>query len=226
LVLLAVGSAVALPIMTDCNPIRGAATATSTTEPMGLWGRWLGMMLASADSATARSVGIPAGIAGVVVADVGRDGASRAAQAGLAPGDVVVKVDGTTTGNLADLYTLTTRLNTARSVPLEVLRQGQPMTIVLPPPGAAPMQQQVAMQPQAPGAWNAPSQPPGPQAAVPQAMAPQAIPPQAMAPPQVPPQPIAPQPAAPAAPQPAALGAPTAAAIMPPANLIPGAMGR
>jgi hypothetical protein len=167
LVLLVVGGAVALPMMMDagCNPIR-SSTAGGGTEPMELWGRWLGMMLASADSVTARNLGVPPGVSGVVIADVARDTTSRVAQAGVAPGDLIVKVDGTATGNLAELYTLTTRLNTGRALPLEILRQGQPMMVTLPAMQAAPppTQQPVAMPGampamQPPAAWSAPAQP-------------------------------------------------------------------
>jgi hypothetical protein len=145
-VLLVVGMAVALPVMMDpgCSAIKGGATANA--EPMELWGRWLGMMLAGADSPTARNLGVPGVVAGVVVAEVARDGSSRAVAAGLAPGDVIVKVDGSSTQNLAELYTLTTRLNVARPLPLEVLRQGQSMVVTLPPPMDATPQQPMALQ--------------------------------------------------------------------------------
>ena len=223
-VLLVVGSAVALPMMTDCNPIKGSSAGG--TEPMELWGRWLGMMLASADSAAARSVGIPAGVAGVVVADVARDATSRVAQAGLAPGDVIVKVDGTTTSNLADLYTLTTRLNTARSLPLEVLRQGQPMTVLLPAPMMAAPQQPIAMQSQPAATWNTPAQPAAPQVMMPQPVF-QPVAPQPAVPQPAVPQPIAPQAtAAVALPPVSPVAAPTAAAMLSPTNAVPGAMGR
>jgi membrane-associated protease RseP (regulator of RpoE activity) len=122
------------------------------------------MMLASADSGTARNLGIPAMVAGVVVAEVSNDPRSRVAQVGLMPGDVIVKVDGTSTQNLAELYTLTTRLSVARPLPIEVMRQGQTMMVVLPPPmeaatqppmtlaqpGAAPATPQAQTQ----AAWN------------------------------------------------------------------------
>jgi hypothetical protein len=93
------------------------------------------------------------------------------AQVGLLPGDVIVKVDGTATQNLAELYTLTTRLNVARPLPLEIMRQGQTMMVVLPPPMEATMQQPMALQqpgmapamPQQPAAWNTAPQPAQPQ---------------------------------------------------------------
>jgi membrane-associated protease RseP (regulator of RpoE activity) len=162
IVLVVVGGAVALPVLMDggCTP-RVGGSAASGTEPMELWGRWLGMMLASADSATARTLGVPAVMTGVVVADVARDGSSRAAHAGLLPGDVIVKVDGTSTGNLADLYTLTTRLNTARAVSVEIVRQGQPMMVAVPPPFEAMTQAPIALQTQQAPPWN-PAAPPAP----------------------------------------------------------------
>src|SRR5690349_15791355 len=94
-VLLVVGMAVALPVLMDpgCASMRGATARN--TQPMELSGRWLGLMLVSSDSATARNYGIPNVVAGVVVAEVARD--TRGAVAGVAPGDVIVKVDGTST---------------------------------------------------------------------------------------------------------------------------------
>lgn len=234
-VLAVVGAAVALPMVMDsgCSPLKSAPAAS--TEPMELWGRWLGMMLASADSATARGLGVPPVMTGVVVADLTRDGPSRVAQAGVVPGDVIVKVDGTATGNLAELYTLTTRLNTARSLPLEIVRQGQPVMVMLPPPMEAAPQAPMATAPSSPVAWATPAQ---------MATAPtQAAPTQAAAlqPPQLAPQPPALQPAAPqpTLPQPVApqatavvtpprpITAPVAATpLMPSTNGVAGIVGR
>jgi len=228
LVLLVVGGAVALPMMMDagCNPIRGS-TAGGGTEPMELWGRWLGMMLASADSVTARNLGVPPGVSGVVIADVARDATSRVAQAGVAPGDLIVKVDGTATGNLAELYTLTTRLNTARALPLEILRQGQPVMMTLPAMQAAPppAQQPVAMPGTMPGAMPA-TQPPATQPPAGWSAPAQAAPAQTSQ--QVAAlQPVMPQPPAQPATQQASVAAwPAAVAAMPPTKGAPAAMGQ
>lgn len=198
LVLLVIGTASALPLMIDgCNPIKGGGG--DSIEPMELWGRWFGMMLASADSATARNMGVPPGVAGVVVVDVARDAASPATQVGIAPGDVIVKVDGTSTQNLAELYTLTTRLSTARPVPLEIMRQGQMASVVLPARMVAPGQQPMAYQasptpaPQQPAVWSAPQGPalPGQAPAAAQQLPAQPMPPQPAAPAPAGQQPIA-----------------------------------
>jgi hypothetical protein len=157
-VLLVVGMAVALPVLMDpgCASMRGATARN--TQPMELSGRWLGLMLVSSDSATARNYGIPNVVAGVVVAEVARD--TRGAVAGVAPGDVIVKVDGTSTQNLAELYTLTTRLNVARPLALEIMRQGQTAVVTLPAPVDPNAEQPMAMQQPMPAQQAMPAQQP------------------------------------------------------------------
>jgi hypothetical protein len=186
-VLLIIGGAVALPMTMEggCSPLKTGASAG--TEPMELTGRWMGMTLASADSAAARNLGTPGVVAGVVIVEVARDAISRSAQSGALPGDVILKVDGTTTQNLAELYTLTTRLNIARPLPLEIMRQGQPMTIVLPQPAGILVQPPMT----APGATPLPPQQAG---WTPPAGTPLAAQPVAPATPLAPPQPVAPAP--------------------------------
>jgi len=104
------------------------------TQPVELRGNWLGMWLAPADSAAARAVGVPPSVAGVVVAEVVQEPASRAAQAGLLPGDVVVSVDGTSVADLSDLLTLAADLDVGRPLAVGIMRMGQPMTVMMPPP--------------------------------------------------------------------------------------------
>jgi len=106
-------------------------------QPMDLRGQWLGMRLASTDSRSAGDLGVPAEIRGVVVADVQMS--SRAVLAGLAPGDVVTRVDGKDVASLIDLYAISTKVDVARQLQVDILRAGRPMVVTVPPPeGMAP----------------------------------------------------------------------------------------
>jgi S1-C subfamily serine protease len=96
---------------------------------------WLGMRLAATDSRSAEELGVPATVKGVVIADV--QTGSRAVMAGLAPGDVVTRVDGKEVGSLMDLYSLSTKLDVGRQLQVDYLRAGRPMAALLPPPEPA-----------------------------------------------------------------------------------------
>jgi membrane-associated protease RseP (regulator of RpoE activity) len=117
-------------------------------EPMELRGSWLGMRLAATDSASARTFGIPANVTGVVVAEVSQAADSRALGGGIQPGDVIVRVDNREVDSLAELQTITNKLDILRPLPLQILRQGQPLAVLLPPPAGmgAPQAQAVAWQ--------------------------------------------------------------------------------
>lgn len=114
--------------------------APDVTQPMELGGRWLGMRLTGVGSPTARRLGIPASVQGVVVAELSRGLDSRGLQAGLVPGDVLTRVDGKTVKSLEDLYSLTLDLNVARPLVVEILRRGQPLAVLLPAPAQGPLQ--------------------------------------------------------------------------------------
>jgi S1-C subfamily serine protease len=123
---------------------------------MDLRGQWLGMLLASTSSPSAAALGVPPEVKGVVVASL--DANSRALQAGLSPGDVVARVDGTTVATVIDMYALTTKLDAARPLQVDFLRQGRPMTVIVPPPEAAMPPTALAAtaaRPQAFGGWAA-----------------------------------------------------------------------
>lgn len=113
---------------------RRHAGAAPLTVPMQLRGRWLGMQLTGVGSASAREFGIPPSVKGVVVAELSQNFGSRGRQAGIAPGDVVTGVDGKPITDLMDLYSLTTSLNVARPVVVNILRRGQPLAVLLPAP--------------------------------------------------------------------------------------------
>jgi predicted metalloprotease with PDZ domain len=103
-----------------------------TVEPMELQGRWLGMRLVPGDSASAREIGAPAAAAGVLVVEVSKTVGSRVMQAGVAPGDVIVAIDGKKVQTLGELYTVTTRQNVAQPLSLDIVRQGQQMAVMVP----------------------------------------------------------------------------------------------
>lgn len=111
-----------------------------STQPMELRGHWLGMRLAGTDSASARQLGIPPSVKGVVVAEIGQGLDSRALQSGLVPGDVMIRIDGRDVESLSDLYTLSTKLDIARPLVLDILRRGQPLSLLIPPPVETPFQ--------------------------------------------------------------------------------------
>ena len=116
--------------------------AATPPDPMELQGRWQGMRLSEVGSPTARNVGVPADVSGVVVAEVSQGGGSAAFWAGIQPGDVIVSVDGNEVTNLTDLYSFTAGLGEAVPIPLQLLRAGQPLSATLTPaPGAAPVGQ-------------------------------------------------------------------------------------
>jgi membrane-associated protease RseP (regulator of RpoE activity) len=108
------------------------ATGQNQAQPMDLRGQWLGMRLAPTNSRSALDLGVPADVKGVVVADV--QVSSRAVLAGLAPGDVVTRVDGKDVTSLVELYALSTKLDVARQLQVDILRAGRPMVVMVPPP--------------------------------------------------------------------------------------------
>lgn len=124
--------AVVLPFVTDSG-CGASGPNMSVSEPMELRGRWLGLRLAPADSPSAAELGVPPTVLGVVVVEVAEGATSRARQAGVNPGDVIIGVEGDATSNLADLYALSGELDVARPLSLDVMRRGQAMRLVLPP---------------------------------------------------------------------------------------------
>jgi hypothetical protein len=110
----------------------GKPSSTQQTQPMELIGLWLGMRIVAADSSGAAELGVPPSVDGVVVAEVPTQADSSVLQAGLAPGDVVTRVNGNDVANLKDLYTLSATLDAGRPLSVDILRAGQPMTAVLP----------------------------------------------------------------------------------------------
>lgn len=107
------------------------SSAASPPQAMELRGFWLGMRLAPTNSRSAEELGVPAGIKGVLVADV--QPSSRALSAGLAPGDVVTRVDGKDVETLMELHALSAKLDVGRQLQIDILRVGRPMAVILQP---------------------------------------------------------------------------------------------
>lgn len=120
--------ALVVPVLLDTRWTGGGGAAA---EPMQLTGAWLGMRLDATDSPIARQLGIPPVVKGVVVTDLLPTPGSRAALSGVTQSDVLVGVDGNPIGSLAELYALSTKLDTTKALKLDVLRQGRPIQLML-----------------------------------------------------------------------------------------------
>ena len=116
------------------------ASPVPVNQPMELRGAWLGMRLAPTDSATAQKFGIPATVKGVVVAEVSHGADSRVSGVEIRPGDVIAQVDGQEIDSLEELHSLSSNLDVARPLSLQMLRHGQPFNLVLPPPAGVAAQ--------------------------------------------------------------------------------------
>jgi hypothetical protein len=107
-----------------------------TTERVQIQGYWMGMKLGPADEA--------AGTSGVTVLEISELYGTRARQAGIMPGDVLVSVNGKGVTTLSDLDAAAKSTKAASGLPVELQRWGQPMSVVIPPmpamaqPGATP----------------------------------------------------------------------------------------
>lgn len=116
-----------------------------SSHAMEIRGNWLGIKLTSLDSPTARRLGLPPSERGVMVIEFDDRNGWRARQAGLRHRDVIVAVNGKEIRDLADVYDVSRKLDFGSQVVLDVLRWGQPLTLVLPavyvpPPLAGPPQ--------------------------------------------------------------------------------------
>jgi predicted metalloprotease with PDZ domain len=128
---------------------------------MELQGDWLGLTLTSPSSMAAQQLGLPGDAPGVAVTKISPEG-SPAAAVGVTVGDVIVGVSGKPVSNLSGLYTLTTELASAQPLTLDVMRRGQPVTVVI-QPNAMPMAGMATMQPGSmqPGSMQPGSMQPG-----------------------------------------------------------------
>ncbi len=85
-------------------------------------GGWLGVRVEDVDDARAEELGL-AGPRGALVAGVEEE--SPAAEAGLREGDVIVSFDGEAVRSVGELVRLVRETPAGRSVPLEVMRDGE-----------------------------------------------------------------------------------------------------
>lgn len=123
----------AVAIVVEYKEHMGAGTFGAEGSGMELRGVWLGLWVAGTDSQSARRFGIPQSVKGVVVTDIGQGPDARAAGLGIAPGDVLARVGGQTVDDLQQLYATSARLDLTQPVQLDLLRQGQPFSVMLAP---------------------------------------------------------------------------------------------
>ena len=139
LVILVAGMAVGAMFYDDEGEEFFERVGRRMTQPMELRGRWLGMRVTAVNSRTAQKWGVPPSLDGVVVVEISETNGWRAQRAGVAPGDVIIAVDENKVRDLADLFEVSQRMDVSQAVLLDVLRWGQPMTLVLPSAIAGPM---------------------------------------------------------------------------------------
>lgn len=85
----------------------------------------LGLRVKAADAATVKAAGLKKGAKALVVVEAMMS--SPASEAGLVPGDVVVKIDGKPVHSPTDLDKKVHGLKVGRTLALDVLRGGQPV---------------------------------------------------------------------------------------------------
>ncbi len=107
-----------------------AAPGGGGQAPAGIDRRWLGIKAATLPAGEARDLGIPAGVAGVLVDTVTRG--SKAEKAGLTNNDVIVSVNGKRTDSTVRLWGILAALGAGDPVEFSVYRNGQLKFISLP----------------------------------------------------------------------------------------------
>jgi len=119
----------------------GKRGATPGRQVMQVQGAWAGMTLRTPDPAPPLPPLPTAGggvqvaarrPSGVVVASIDTEEGNRARGAGIRPGDTIVGVGDKKVGGLADLRAATEKLDPRQPLMINILRQGQLMTMVLP----------------------------------------------------------------------------------------------
>jgi serine protease Do len=109
---------------------RGQTTPRGIAQaPAAIDRRWLGIDAETLAAGDARELGIPAGVAGVLIDGVSRG--SLAQQAGLISSDVIVSVNDQRVDSTAGLWSTLAGLN-GDPVEFGVYRNGQLMSVVLP----------------------------------------------------------------------------------------------
>lgn len=128
---------------------RGPGPLTASPTDLELQGQWMGLSLAEVGGPTAAKLGVPPQQEhGLVVAGFAAERAQQLQQVGLRPGDVVTGVDGQGVKGLAGLHRASHTLMPGTPVMLDVQRQGQVVTLVLPAEQPAPAMQAAFSGPQ------------------------------------------------------------------------------
>lgn len=110
---------------------RGQTTPGGIAQaPTPLDRRWLGIDAETLAGGEGRTLGIPAGVAGVLIDGVTQG--SQAQRAGLTSNDVIVSVNGQRVDSTAGLWSTLAGLNGDGSVEFGVYRNGQLLTVALP----------------------------------------------------------------------------------------------
>lgn len=126
---------------------RGPLGASPTD--MELRGSWMGLSVAEVGGPTAAALGVPPQQEhGLVIAGFAPEKAQLLQQVGLRPGDVITGVDGQPIKNLANLHRQSHVMMPGTPVMLDVQRQGQVVTLVLPAQQPAPAMQAALAGPQ------------------------------------------------------------------------------
>jgi len=100
-------------------------------NPMEFTGRWLGMTVVSCESRTAAQWGVPDSTKGVLVIEISYQDGWRARYAGVDSGDVITAIEDMKVKNLEGFHRVTSKVDTAGPVMLDVNRGGQAMTLIL-----------------------------------------------------------------------------------------------
>lgn len=109
---------------------QGQTGLVTSPQALEVLGKWQGISVAAVDGPTARGLGLGEAEGGVVVA--GLQEAQAAQASGLLVGDVIRGVDRQPVRDMADLYNISRTVDPLSPVLLDVQRQGQTMTLVLP----------------------------------------------------------------------------------------------
>ena len=108
---------------------------------------WLGVQIQPVTDEIAESMGL-ASAKGAIVSDVTED--SPALAAGFKPGDTILKADGTDISDARDLSKKVARFAPGKSINVEIIRDGKPMTVAV-KIGTMPNDARMAARPAAAG---------------------------------------------------------------------------
>ena len=111
------------------------STAKSVMESLVREGQvtrgWIGVEPNDINPELAATFGLPEQVRGVLITGVLQNG--PAAQAGLRPGDVITQINGHPTAQVTDLLNQVAALRPGTGAPIQLLRQGQSLTVTITP---------------------------------------------------------------------------------------------